>query len=791
MDSETQTLTGDASDPAGSADDVSLAPYRSWALQNNVISMLGGDTAWRGGSGQAESRAARSATLTRGNGALIEQLEPDPDYRLRVRSMAMLLVAALVLEAVNHFTSVGIKASTENYAVISGLALVALAATLLVFPRLTFKQFIVLGQVVLALAYAMIAVKCAGTGGASSPYAVLWVFVVLYTAYFVARRRAVWNLAVTGAVMLLPLAYDDSVTTEATVYLSVLLAASTVLAYSVMSGRELTLRAERAVRYLALADPLTGVANLRSFETAAEDLMQSGERQFALVLADVNGLKGANAAFGYEVGDDMLRRLAGLLCQACGERDQVARIRGDEFAVLLPGADEQDALRWLARFDALASRHNEWVRSRFPRIDVATGIALYPRDGTRITQLSEVADRRMFEAKSVVVRPPHEVDAATAPGSKHLLQPAAGVSDPRRQQLRKAPLNSGIRWLLTGIALIAYAEAPDVPVGSESVVLAIAAAGILLGLGGFAAQLGSRPRAYLLISDVCTLLVIVPITWATGGWESPVQPAMIFPIAFYAQFMAGWHAYGRVLIAVSLYAGAFWTSDIVGAATGEPGAAARTLFLALLTALALITVILQRNRRATDAAIGTLRDSATYDPLTGAFNVHAFRADLEAMIEAAGYEPSHTPRGAPSDGVGRHSTPALIVADVDDFRVVNKRAGHMVGDAVLKTVAERLRKSAGEKGAVYRIDSDEFAVLAELDTVDDLGVLEQRLRRSLERQAPFYDELLESVSVSFGRSVWRHGATAVDLVDEAEAELAQAQTDRGAHATRRGGATLL
>lgn len=789
MDSETLTMHGDVN--GDSAGDVSLAPYRSWALQNNVISMLGGDTAWRGRPVSGDSGDEHSATLIRGNGALIKQLEPDPDYRLRIRSMAMLLVAALALEAFNHFTSVGIKASDENYFVISGLALFALAATLLVFPRLTFKQFIVCGQLVLILAYAMIAIKCAGTGGVSSPYAVLWVFVVLYVAYFVARRRAIWNLVAVVTAMLLPFTYDDSVGTDAAVYLSVLLAASMVLAYSVMAGRELTLRAERAVRYLALADPLSGVANLRSFETAAEDLMRSGERQFALVLVDVNGLKGANAAFGYEVGDDMLRRLAGLLCQACDERGQVARIRGDEFAVLLPGAGEQEARRWLERFESLAARHNEWARGRFPRVDVATGAAFYPGDGTRITQLSAKADRRMFEAKSAAVRPPYEVDAAAALGARQLLQPEVKIFDPRRRQLRKAPLHSGVRWLLTGFALIAYSVAPDVPVESESAVLAIAAASVLLALGGFAAQLGSWQRPYLVVSDVCTLLVILPVIWTTGGWQSPLQPAMIFPVAFYAQFMAGRHAFGRVAIAVSLYTAGFWLSDAVGAAEGQPGAAARTLFLALLTALVLITVILQRNRRATDAAIGTIRASATFDPLTGVLNVHAFRADLEAMIEAAGYEPAEAPRGVPSSVIGHQSLPALIVADVDEFRVVNKRSGHLVGDAVLKTVAERLRKTVGDTGTVYRIDSDEFAVLVKVDTIDDVGTVEQRLRGSLDRHAAFYDELLESVSVSFGRAVWLRGTTAAELVDRAKAELARAQADRGTRTARSGGATLL
>ena len=294
-----------------------------------------------------------------------------------------------------------------------------------------------------------------------------------------------------------------------------------------------------------------------------------------------------------------------------------------------------------------------------------------------------------------------------------------------------------------------------------------------------------------MVSDVSTLLLIAPIIWTTGGWQTPLMPAMIFPVAFYAQFMAGWHAYGRVLAAVTLFSAAFWLSDFVGAAEGMPDAPARTLFTALLTAFALITLILQHSRRATDVAIETIRDSATFDPLTGAFNVHAFRADLESMVETVAYEPAATSRGVPGGVRGHRALPALIVADVDDFRVVNKRSGHLVGDAVLKSVTERLRKTIGDNGSVYRIDSDEFAVLLKVDAVEDAAVVARRLQQALERRTPLNTASPESVSVSFGHSVWRTGLTPVDLVDEAKAGLSREQAVRGAGEGRRGGATLL
>lgn len=789
-----RTINGGVPLDAAGSDDSELTPYRSWALQQSVISLLDGDTEWRVAGPEDADESADE--LARGNAALLAQLEPDPEIARRIRSMVILWVAALVMETFNHFSGVGVGDSEASHFVVSGMIVLAIAVTVLVFPRLSFPQFIVVGQVVLLYAYALIAIKVAGTGGMDSPYALLWALVTLYVSYFVARVRAFPNLAVIAIAMLTPFLYDETTDVEAAVYLGVLVAACLVLAVSVMAGREISRGADKAVRYLALADPLTGVANLRSFEAAFDQAIASPAAEFALVVIDVNGVKGAVAAFGHETGDDMLQRTAKLLRQACGERDQVARVRGDEFAVLLDGADEEAVAQWRNRLESLICKHNEWARNRLPRIEVETGVAFHPRDGDRLGELEVVADARSRASRASVVRPPYEVDTATPHDADELLKPDAEIFDPRIRQLRNASSQAGVRWLLTAAALCAYLAIPGIDARNEVVIASTAAISLLIALWGFAAQSLRRPFPYFYISDVMTLLLIVPNTWGTGGWQSPIQPAMIFPVAFYVQFMTGRPAVGRVAAAITLYSFAIWTSDLVGVAPGPPDELAKSLYLTIVIVLVVITVILQRSRHATDDAIATIRRAAIFDPLTGARNVHAFRADLMAMVKQAVQRTQPQAGQMPPGSAGspvplRYAVPALLIADIDDFRGVNNRAGHLAGDAVLKSVTERLRKTIGNDAEFYRIDSDEFAVVYSVEDPVAAQELRERIERAFGRGRMFELRSGERVSLSLGGTTWREGDTAADLVQAAEAQLDVARSAHRDVTTARGGAMLL
>jgi diguanylate cyclase (GGDEF)-like protein len=109
----------------------------------------------------------------------------------------------------------------------------------------------------------------------------------------------------------------------------------------------------------ARTDPLTGVRNRLAWEealAAAAEAAADGP-PLAVVLVDVNGLKAANDVHGHDFGDRVLRAVARALVSSAGAADLVARIGGDEFAILAPSTDEPQCARLLARVRNAIATH--------------------------------------------------------------------------------------------------------------------------------------------------------------------------------------------------------------------------------------------------------------------------------------------------------------------------------------------------------------------------------------------------------------------------------------------------
>jgi diguanylate cyclase (GGDEF)-like protein len=137
---------------------------------------------------------------------------------------------------------------------------------------------------------------------------------------------------------------------------------------------------------LAKRDQLTGLPNTRAFEEAIARRLDDA-RPFALVVGDVDELRGLNDE-GREVGDDALRRLADRLL-ANRRGDEVARVGGDEFAVLA------DVPRGGARGVALSLEST----LASPGRTITFGWASYPDDGENALALYRVADERLYARK--------------------------------------------------------------------------------------------------------------------------------------------------------------------------------------------------------------------------------------------------------------------------------------------------------------------------------------------------------------------------------------------------------
>jgi len=102
-------------------------------------------------------------------------------------------------------------------------------------------------------------------------------------------------------------------------------------------------KAEEEIIYLSYHDQLTGLYNRRFYEEELIRINKERNIPITLVMADVNGLKLTNDAFGHKAGDILLEKVSNILKRECGANEIITRIGGDEFVILLPKTDEKEA----------------------------------------------------------------------------------------------------------------------------------------------------------------------------------------------------------------------------------------------------------------------------------------------------------------------------------------------------------------------------------------------------------------------------------------------------------------
>jgi diguanylate cyclase (GGDEF)-like protein len=183
-----------------------------------------------------------------------------------------------------------------------------------------------------------------------------------------------------------------------------------LLQFSVLPGRErdwslvqvaltdITARkkAEAYLEFLGKYDVLARTYNRSFYVDELNRIERKEQYPVSIIIADLNGLKDTNDLLGHAAGDALLRRVGEVLNEAVAAPATAARIGGDEFAILLPGGDEKEAVAMIERIAKLVELNNQFYSAAELRLSIgaATG-----RAGERLEAIAQRADALMYEEK--------------------------------------------------------------------------------------------------------------------------------------------------------------------------------------------------------------------------------------------------------------------------------------------------------------------------------------------------------------------------------------------------------
>lgn len=263
---------------------------------------------------------------------------------------------------------------------VAGAALVVALGLQVIGPRL--RDWVFHAVVILGASMVSIVVHQAGGGLASAGYASLYVVASVYAFFFFERPAAVLHLVVTAGMSLVVLA-EVGGSGWWVLWLMVMSTAS-------MVGVLVSVLVEQ-VRSMARADMLTGLANRRAWEESLPREVSRAARAarpLSVAVIDLDFFKEVNDAGGHHAGDQTLRTVAAAWSSQVRESDLLARYGGDEFALVMPDCDADQARVIVDRL-----RETTPTGTTF-----SAGIATWDGQET-ITELVRRADEAMYAAK--------------------------------------------------------------------------------------------------------------------------------------------------------------------------------------------------------------------------------------------------------------------------------------------------------------------------------------------------------------------------------------------------------
>lgn len=156
-------------------------------------------------------------------------------------------------------------------------------------------------------------------------------------------------------------------------------------------------KAEAYLEYLGKHDVLTQLRNRAFYVEELNRITRKGPWPLSVIVIDLNGLKVVNDEQGHAAGDALLRRVGEVLAKTVDASVCAARIGGDEFTLLLPGADERSAHALIERLDSIVEMNNQFYNGQ--PLSLAIGVASCT-SGDQVEATLHKADQAMYEQKA-------------------------------------------------------------------------------------------------------------------------------------------------------------------------------------------------------------------------------------------------------------------------------------------------------------------------------------------------------------------------------------------------------
>lgn len=239
----------------------------------------------------------------------------------------------------------------------------------------------------------------------ASSSAFVWIFMMPVLSYLLLGRMAGFFLAAPfmicgGVVYYFQLEAIDS----ARVMIDLLNPAFCGVLILIFMHLYETRRAEAQDKLVILAetDALTGMANRSNFQATLERTINESRRSdttFALVLMDIDHFKRVNDSLGHDAGDRVLQHISKRLKERLRNTDFVGRLGGEEFGLILRDVDNTSTFQLVNELRERIAGSELAYGTSMVKLTASFGIAYWPKDASKLNDLYQVADRRLYGGK--------------------------------------------------------------------------------------------------------------------------------------------------------------------------------------------------------------------------------------------------------------------------------------------------------------------------------------------------------------------------------------------------------